>query len=124
MAHSILHFSAGLILGTVAFAGPVLRGLQTGMPVAARARRWLLLAYATGVLAVVPGFLRRLGMPEAVCTSAWMNVFVLHPLINQIKSGGMLVGELLFLACFGFQYAVLLMAILMGRCAPAKGPVP
>jgi hypothetical protein len=63
-----------------------------------------------------PSLLRMAGVPEGVRAGWWMNVFVFHPLINQIKpGGGLLIGEVLILGVFAMQYALLVLALVASR---------
>jgi hypothetical protein len=70
-------------------------------------RNWLIAAYGLGLWAVLPGALKRVGVADGW----WMNVFLLHPLINRMKGGGVLVGEILLVFLFVLQYATILVAI-------------
>lgn len=116
MAHSILHFSAGLAVGTIGLfpvlAAKLKRYHGTKAVILAR---WLLLAYALGAWAVIPGIIPHLGLSGAFWSGWWMNIFVFHPLIDRLKSGGMLEGTLLFLSCAAFQYLVLLIVLRRSR---------
>jgi hypothetical protein len=40
-----------------------------------------------------------------------MNLFLFHPWIDRVKSGGMLIGELGMVLCFTAQYTFLLLAL-------------
>ena len=115
MAHSALHFSAGVIAGSVAAAPMVVRALRRGRRVALSLAAWLAISWGLGGWAVIPGVLRRLGVPDRVCDGAWANVFLLYPFINGLKPGGETMGPLVMAACFGAQYATLLAAIVWLR---------
>jgi len=117
MAHSALHFAIGMAAGSACAAAPLLRAWRSGLPVARPYFRWFAASLAGGAFAVTPSLLRRIGLPEAVCESAWMNVFLLHPLINRLKPGGITMGPLLMGAAFAAQYAVLLLALFRARRA-------
>lgn len=115
MAHSTLHFSVGIVAGS-AFALPgLLRAWIAGLPIARRFARWLLLSWALGVYAVIPGILRRSGVPEHVCDGWWMNVFLFHPLVHWLRPGAQTSGPLVLGACFAVQYALLLASIASRR---------
>lgn len=106
MAHSAMHFGLGAVAGAVAGL-PLLRGALR-KDTAKHAAIWILTSYGVGALAVIPSLLSFLGVPEGA-TSYWtMNVFVLHPLIDQLKSGGKLIGEVLIVSCFFFQYVIMM----------------
>lgn len=111
MAHTVLHFSVGLAVGTAVPLAPVVRNLVRAERKAGLLRLWIGAAYAAGLFACVPNVLRSLGIPEQVCAGWWMNIFMLHPLIDALEDGGMLVGEILLAACFTLQYLVLLLTL-------------
>jgi hypothetical protein len=111
MAHSTLHFSAGWILGSIFTAPSLARAWAGRQHLSLRFRNWFLVSYAMGIYAVMPGILRRLGVPDAVCDGWWMNIFVLYPLINDIKRGAVTSGPLMLGACLGFQYVLLVAAV-------------
>ena len=112
MAHSALHFSAGMALGTVAALPPLVRRAARGEITLSRSFTvWFAASYACGAWAIVPALLRRLGVPEGVCDSAWMNVFFLHPWLNRVKPGGATMGPLVLAAFLGAQYLCLLAAL-------------
>ena len=112
MAHSTLHFSVGMIAGTVAAFPPLARAWLRGRRLARHFLRWFALSYVLGFIAVFPGILRRLGLPDAAVDSPWMNAFLLYPLINAAKPGAHTMGPLLLGACFALQYLLLLGALL------------
>ena len=106
MAHSSMHFGLGLAAGAAASL-PLLREALKN-ETALNSGQWLIASYAVGTAAVVPSFLSLLGVPESI-TSAWyMNIFLFHPLIDQLKSGGYLIGETLIVSCFLFQYVTMI----------------
>ena len=115
MANATLHLAAGLMAGMALAAPRALRAVQAREGVALAARDWLLASWAIGGCALVPSFLPYLGLSEWLCRGWWMNVFVLHPLLNRLFPGGTLVGELALMACFAAQYAVLLWALMRVR---------
>ena len=111
MADSILHFAVGMTLGTALALWPVARVWKSGVRLAEPFAWLLLLSYSLGLWAVVPNLLGRLGCPQGFCSGWWMNIFVLHPIIDAAHPGGMLAGALLTLACFGLQYCLLVAAV-------------
>ena len=111
MASSAIHFSIGMAVTGLAILPRLVRTWkQRGDKMAARLRSWLLLSYAVGLFAVVPNILRRAGMDEAICASAWMNVFLLHPLVDRVVSSGRSLGPVMVALIFAAQYGVLLAA--------------
>ena len=115
MAHSALHFSLGMAVGTAAAWRPMLRARRTGSRLSPVYGRWLLLCYGLGVYAIIPSLLRRLGVPESVCSAWWMNVFLLHPLLTRLKPGGDILGPAVLLLCIAAQYAWLFLGVLLCR---------
>ena len=111
MAHSTLHFSLGTALGTMMLVRTVLGRLTGREDLALLCGRWLVACYALGVLGIVPNLFRRMGVPETIVGGWWMNIFLFHPLVDQMKTGGMLIGETVILSCFILQYGILLVAL-------------
>jgi len=108
---SNLHFAGGLLIGTVWRLARLLRAWRAREKLAGHFRAWLLAAYGLGLWAVVPNLLRRAGLPEAACNAWWMNVFLLHPFVNGVASGGRLIGRFSIALVFVLQYAMLVAAI-------------
>lgn len=115
MAHSTLHVAAGMAVATVVTLPPVLAAWRRGRPLSPPFARWFLACYAAGTYAVVPGILRRLGVPDAVCDAPIMNIFLFYPWINIIKPGGITMGPLVLGAFLGFQYLLLIAALITRR---------
>lgn len=109
MAHSAMHFGIGLAAGT-ASGLPFLRAAMKE-ETSRNSRIWLTISYLLGAIAVVPSFLGTIGIPESITSGWYMNVFLLHPLIDHLKSGGKLVGETLIVTCFLFQYFMMLVLL-------------
>jgi len=82
-----------------------------GKDVAPTVLRWLAVSWSLGVWAIVPSLLRYAGVPEGFCNGRWMNLFLLHPLINQFGPHGTIIGAVVFVIGFTFQYALILAAI-------------
>jgi hypothetical protein len=120
-AHVTLHFALGLALGMAAFAFPVFRSLRARRPLTRSIGRWVLGAYAVGLLAVVPNILLSLGVSPLLCREWWMNLFVLHPALDRAKHGGMLTGELLLGSLLCGQYIVLLLSIVRAHWRRRRG---
>ncbi|MFC1497828.1 hypothetical protein ACFLS1_05040 [Verrucomicrobiota bacterium] len=113
--HSSFHFALGLALGTLTFLPAILRRLLFEQRMAFLMRKWLWVSYALGIFAIIPNILRRIGTPEPVCTGWQMNIFLFHPLINNLKSGGMLIGLAVIIICFIIQYSFLTAAIALSN---------
>ena len=122
MAQSTLHFALGMIAGTAMSFPPLLRARLAGAKLSRHFTGWFLLAYGLGIYAIVPSLLRRAGVPDAVCDGWWMNLFLFHPLLDRLKDGGILLGEILVASGFILQYSLLLAAI--SRCHRKAHPDP
>ncbi len=112
MAHSTLHFAAGLALGSAATLPPLLKAWARGNTLAPQFARMFAISYATGIYAVIPAILRHLGVPDAICDAPIMNIFLLYPWINIVKPGAITSGPLILGALLGMQYAILLLALI------------
>ena len=119
MADSAMHFGIGLAAGAVSGV-PFLRAAFRE-EMSRNSATWLSISYAVGAAAVIPSLLGILGVPESVTSGWYMNVFLFHPIIDQLKSGGALVGETLVVSCFLFQY--LMMLLLLRRRLKAQPKV-
>lgn len=110
-AHITLHFGLGMWVAMLCTASVLKARWTEGSPLSLLLGRWLALAYLVGVFAAAPNIMYWIGIPETVCSGWWMNVFLLHPLIDRIKPGGMLIGQLLLAGAYLVQYPVLLAAL-------------
>lgn len=110
-ADSTVHFALGMLTGMILFIHPVIRDKIAGRKLAPAFKTWLIMSYGIAVFAIIPNILRRIGVPDTICNGWWMNIFLLHPLINRLKHGGMLIGRIGIIACFTIQYILLLTAI-------------
>ena len=90
MAHTALHFSLGMVIGSSVMLPAVVKAWRGGERVARVTARWLVASYALGIYAVVPSLLGWVGLPAACCGGWWMNAFLLHPLLNRWFTGGMI----------------------------------
>ncbi len=108
MAHSSLHFFIGQLAGMVIFMPRLVRSFRRQQQLAFAFRSWLILSYSLAVFAIIPNILRRIGVPENICNGWWMNIFMFHSILDQIRHGGMLIGQAGIIACFSFQYVFLL----------------
>jgi hypothetical protein len=128
MVNVTFHLAIGMSAGMAAAARPLFRAWRAGQPVARPLGRWLLVAAAGGLVAVVPNLLRHAGCPDRVCDGWWMNLFVCHPAIRRIGFGGAPLGAVALAWVFAAQYALVLAAII--RCgrraprAPGRRPAP
>jgi len=120
MAQSTLHFAVGMGIGTLFAARPWLRAWRMREPMAEPFARWIVLACAGGIYATVPSLMRGLGFPEWVVSGWWMNIFALHPLMDQLRPGGILIGEVAVAGCFAAQYLLMLVAIRRASAAGVK----
>jgi hypothetical protein len=119
MAHTALHLAVGLGLG-MALAAPALGrawrdaaahrpGAHT--PLSRPLARLLAGSWGLGLFAIIPNVLRAMAMPEWFCSGWWMNLFLLHPLLDGWVSGGTVIGGFLLVAALSSQYGLLLLAI-------------
>jgi len=115
MAQSTLHFSFGMILGTLVALPSVWRAWHQGRHVARFAARWCLLSYALGLYAVCPAIIRRLIGGPALGSGPWWNLFLFYPLLDRLQLPSILGGELAAAAVFMLQYSVIMLAIRRGR---------
>lgn len=109
--HSAMHFAIGAWVGTAIFLPEVIRRMKTGDRTAGALAELILLSYALGAWAIVPNIFRQAGLPEQICASPLMNIFLFHPLFDKINDGGMLIGEIAITACFLLQYSLILAGI-------------
>ncbi len=104
-----------MLLGTLLGIPPLLRAWAVGKtPLAARFKVWLTLSYGLGIFAVTPSILRLCGVPQAATGHWLMNIFLLHPLVNQYQIGVIKGGALVF-SIAGLQYILLVLAIRAAR---------
>ncbi len=123
MAHTALHFAVGLGLG-MALAAPALgRAVRDAATrrAGASARlspplaRLLAMSWGLGLFAILPNILHALALPEWFCDGWWMNLFLLHPLLDRWVPGGTVIGGFLLVAALSSQYGLLLLAIGLTR---------
>ena len=121
MAHSLLHFAIGITIGTAVSTPLIILKLRFYDPrdpmnrIAVYILKWIIITFGIGLFAIIPNLLRRLGCPEFICGNSWMNFFLFHHFIDQIKKGGMLIGQILIFACFILQYMLIIIALTMAR---------
>ena len=115
MADSTIHFAAGLAVGTCIFLPTIIRKIRSGEKTAAAVGQMLATSYALAAFSITPNLLRHAGLPEFFCSGWWMNLFLLNPVLDKIKPGGMLVGEILIVLFFIAHYLILLAALAMAN---------
>ncbi len=120
MAQSTLHFAIGMTVGTVAAVPAVATAWRQHKALAGPFLRWLLLSYALGAYATIPNLLRRTGYLPSLWESNWMNLFLLHHLIDHFATIHIVLGELAVGLVVGLQYGLLLLAI--RRSSQSKAP--
>jgi len=118
MAHAALHFSAGMVAGMVLLAPRLKQAWQTRSQLYAAVKWWILAAWGLGFVAIVPSMLKFAGLPAPFCSGWWMNLFLLHPLLNYFLPQNLIVTSFIFGGLITFQYSVILAAIL--RYSSAK----
>jgi hypothetical protein len=107
MTDLAVHVSAGLCAG-------IAWGLCAAARMRARDAAWtrmtgtvLLAAGASMLWALGPALLRRLDVPETVCTGNWTNVFWGHAWIQHQVEGGRLIGMAILITGFAMLYTAL-----------------
>ena len=121
MAHSVIHFSIGVIAGTAATIAPVINAWRNNLPMADKIRRWLLISYAAGIYAIIPSLLHWLGLPDKFCGGWWMNIFLFHPLINKIETSSHLIpASIAVFLCFILPYFIIVAAIYKSKHKPKE----
>ena len=115
MAHAALHFAAGMAVGMILQAPPLRRAWSHGAALAPAVLRWLGISWGLGAWAIIPSLLRHAGLSETFCGGWWMNLFLLHPLVNRWGPHATIIGAVALIAGFVFQYTTILTAILAAR---------
>jgi hypothetical protein len=117
MAHATLHFSAGLITGSL-LAAPVVRSAwRTNRPLCLPILGLMLSAWIVGIWALVPSFCRHMGLPERFVGGWWMNIFLFHPIIAGFMRRSMFAGSVMMAAVLAYHYLLILLAIRRNRAA-------
>jgi hypothetical protein len=111
MAQSTLHFAFGMAVGSVWALPALWKVWWQRIPISRTIGRWLLLAYGLGLYASLPSILRRLSNGADWTTGSWTNLFLFYGLIERLDAPSIALGELAIAACFGAQYALILLAI-------------
>jgi len=112
MAHSTMHFAIGLVSGTAILLPSVLRGMTTGKKTSKDTGRMLAVSYALAFVAIIPNLLRHAGIPDSFCSGWWMNLFLFNPMLDKLKPGGLLIGELMILVLFVTHYSIIITGII------------
>jgi hypothetical protein len=105
-----------MAVGSAISARPLLQRFRTCQGTAGAFLRWFALSYGLGFVAIVPSLLRHFGASQALWQSPWMNVFLLFPLIDGLRAGGLFIGEAAVLALFSIQYGAMLLMIRRLEC--------
>lgn len=111
MAHAALHFAAGMTAGMVLLAPRLKQAWQTRSHLYAAVKWWILAAWGLGFTAIIPSLLKYAGLPESFCSGWWMNVFLLHPLINHFLPQNLILASFIFGSLIAFQYLIIVAAI-------------
>jgi hypothetical protein len=112
MAHAALHFAVGMTAGMVLLAPRLKMAWHTRRQVYAAVKWWILAAWGLGFAAIVPSLLKYGGLPESFCSGWWMNVFLLHPLLNRLLPQNLILASFIFGSLIALQYLFILAAIL------------
>ncbi len=125
MANWSFHLAVGLLTGTAIGLYPALKSIISAGKPDCRDKptcpaylcigRMLVISAAMGILAIIPNIMMFAGLPQSLCRNPLMNIFVLHPLIDRVKSGGILIAELVLVSLFVFHYSLILAAIVRLR---------
>lgn len=119
----MFHFSAGVAVGTISMLPAFVARWRRGEKLARFLGRRILAAYALGAFAVFPGVLDNIGVPLSIIEGWWMNIFLLHPILNMMIPGGrgLLWGEVVVAMCSILMYALLLLGIWRGARGEKQG---
>ncbi len=111
MAHAALHFAAGMTAGMVLMAPRLKRAWQTRTHLYAAVKWWVLAAWGLGFISIIPSLLRYAGLPESFCTGWWMNIFLLHPLMNWLLPQNLILASFIFEGLIALQYFIILASL-------------
>ena len=108
MAQSTLHFSCGMLAGTLAVLPRLRQAWSRKVPMAPVIARWILLSYGLGFYAALPAIIRHF-VPAADPSSAWWtNIFLFYGLIEKMPLPSIGLGEICASAIFALQYGLML----------------
>ena len=111
MAHAALHFAAGMTAGMILLAPGLKQAWQKRTLLYTATKWWVLAAWGLGFVAIIPSLLKFAGLPEPFCSGWWMNLFLLHPLLNRFLPQNLILASFIFGSLIAFQYGVILAAI-------------
>ncbi|MDD4872813.1 MAG: hypothetical protein PHR77_19855 [Kiritimatiellae bacterium] len=115
MADSTLHFALGLAVGTCALIPSLIKKIRSEEKTSQAVNKLIITSYGLALFAITPNLLRHSGIPDFFCSGWWMNLFLFHPLLDKIKPGGALMGELLIVLFFVMHYSIILACLLKAR---------
>jgi hypothetical protein len=78
-------------------------------------KKWILISWILGFIAIIPNLLRQVGLSESIVRSPWMNLFVFHFALENLNAGGILRGGICIIFCFTLQYSLVLIAVLRAK---------
>ena len=110
MAQSTVHFSIGMLVGSVYMLPRLRQRWRQSAPLSKTIGYWILLSYGAGIYASIPGILRRISGSDA-WTGWWSNIFIFYHLIEKLPLPSIALGELFAASIFAAQYALILLAI-------------
>lgn len=108
MSSTILHMAIGMGAGTLIFARLPIRAFRGSDSPAKDLARWIAASWALGVFAAAPNFLAAAGLPYSLFDGWWSNIFLFHHLIDLLKPGGDLIGQLAVSFCGAVQYTAII----------------
>ncbi|MEI6564067.1 MAG: hypothetical protein WCO42_07160 [bacterium] len=115
MAHTALHFAAGMSVGMLLLTPRLINAWQTRLKLFDSVKNWLIGSWGLGFYAIIPSLLRHTCLPDGFCSGWWMNVFLLHPLINRYFHQHLILADFIFPGWIALQYLVILSAIIRLR---------
>lgn len=111
MADASFHFAAGMATGMLLAAPRLYRAWERGTPLAPEVLRWLATSWGLGFWSIIPSLLGYIGLPASLCQGWWMNLFLLHPLINHHGPHATIIGGAALATCYVAQYLVVLASL-------------
>ena len=109
-----------MLLGTLISAPYLVKCWILSRTLAKPIARWLILSFILGTVAIVPGLLRRAGVPDSICDGWWMNTFLFYPLLNSLQTRGLILGCAGIIFLFAFQYGIILIALIRTKNNAAR----
>jgi len=111
MGDTVFHFSVGLLTGTLGLLPLFFVRMRANDKMAPFFALWFGVSFGLALWAIAPGFLAWAGVPRCLLTGWWMNIFLLHPLLNTMKHSGFLVGTVCMFMGVAVMYSALLLVI-------------